>query len=189
LAPTVCYHTFESRRHTICKNERITSLNKCHRHEPVNVQSLSRLTTYWMREIVAFDEDQVLQSVLDHALNWTVEFLKELDVSFSVISANDPFFATEGAGNRVMQSAFMLKREIKVPVANGEKVAIASFNHHQKSLSSKFMINNSVDTSENASSCCVGWGFERFLYAIYSRHGAEISQWPLSARQLLELEK
>jgi hypothetical protein len=187
LAPTVCYHTFESRRGQSTKSERITALNKCHRHEPVNVQGLTRLTTYWMRELVAFGHDEELQELLDMALEWSKDFLKGLDVSFEVVSANDPFFGSEGAGNRIMQTAFSLKREIKVPVADGQLIAIASFNHHRNSLASKFSISSADDINNVVSSCCVGWGYERLLYAIYSRHGANLASWPNEARAALEL--
>jgi seryl-tRNA synthetase len=188
LAPTVCYHTFESRRGQPTEASRITALNKCHRHEPVNVKSLSRLTTYWMREIVAFGEDQELQELLDATLDWTIDFLKRLDMSFEVVSANDPFFGTEGAGNRMMQSAFMLKREVKIPVSNGQTIAVASFNHHQGSLCSKFTMSPKEETEKALSSCCVGWGFERLLYAIYSRHGADLAAWPQHVRDALALD-
>lgn len=188
LAPTVCYHTFESRRGQAASSNRITALNKCHRHEPVNVHGLTRLTTYWMRELVAFGTDEELQDLLNTVLDWTVEFLKQLDMTFDVVSANDPFFGTEGAGNRMMQSAFMLKRELKVPVANGQTIAVASFNHHQSSLASKFAISSETDDADNISSCCVGWGFERLLYAIFSRHGADIADWPQMAKAALNLD-
>ena len=178
LAPTVCYHTFESRKGQKMGKSRITALNKCHRHEPVGVQSLSRLTTYWMREFIAFGEDEELQEILTRFIDWTGSFLERLDISYAIVSANDPFFGTEGSGNRIMQSAFMLKREIKVDLGNGQTAAIASFNHHQSSLCEKFSISSPDATKKKVSSCCVGWGFERLLYAIYSRHGPDVEAWP-----------
>jgi seryl-tRNA synthetase len=185
LAPTVCYHCFEARRDLKIKKGVVTALNKCHRHEPVNVNSLQRLTTYWMREIIIFDNVEQVQAALDKILEWTVWLLSELNVSFKVVSANDPFFADSSSDKRLFQNAYELKKEIKIPVFGGNWISVGSFNNHQSSIVTKF---NILDESGNSvTSGCAGWGLERLLYGVFSHLGAGLEDWPQSAKTLLKI--
>jgi len=185
LAPTVCYHCFEARRNGMVGSGLITAINKCHRHEPVDVNGLERLTTYWMREIVAFGQGEEIQAALDRMAQWTIDFFQELDVSVDLVAANDPFFADSSIEKRIFQSAYELKREIKLPVFGGKWIAAASFNHHQASIVDKLAISSSNDAS--LESGCAGWGIERVLLALVSRFGPEINSWPSHARTTLGL--
>jgi seryl-tRNA synthetase len=189
LSPTVCYHCFEAMSHTTISKHRVTALNKCHRHEPVNVGGLSRLTTYWMRELILFDDPDTLAEELDKSIDFTCALLEELDVGYEVVSANDPFFGTQGAGNRMMQSALQLKREIKVPIWGGRKIAIGSFNLHQETLLKKFDIEKAAQDDETLWSGCIGWGYDRFLLGILSRHGSDIDNWPDTAKCAFSLTR
>lgn len=187
LAPTVCYHCFEARKQTSVGSELVTALNRCHRHEIVNVDSLERLTTYWMRELIVFGDQSTVQSTLDAALDFTVDLLAKWGVWYEVKAANDPFFAELGAGNRMYQSAFELKRELKLPAFSGKAMAVASFNNHQHTLVDKFGVTSSGIHATPLASGCVGWGYERFLYGLYSQLGADLMLWPKHIRQDLAI--
>jgi len=187
LAPTVCYHAFESRYDTIVNRELVTAINKCYRHEPVNVRGLERLTTYWMRELMVFNDASSVERILAASLDWTSSLLDEFGVSYSVVTASDPFFSDMAAGKRMFQAAFDLKKEIKVNIFGGEEIAIASFNNHNKSLVSKFKIRSDTDVEVDMQSGCVGWGLERFIYGLYSQLGLDIEKWPRQVRESLDL--
>lgn len=185
LAPTVCYHCFEARRNGTVKPGLVTAINKCHRHEPVDVHGLERLTTYWMREIIVFGHDKEIRDALDYMAQWTIDFLQSLDVSCDLIAANDPFFADSSTEKRIYQTAYDLKKELKLPVYGGKKIAAASFNNHQSSIVEKLAIRSREDTV--IESGCAGWGLERVLLALVSRFGPDIAQWPSHTRKSLEL--
>jgi seryl-tRNA synthetase len=187
LSPTVCYHTFEARTNeTLGSKQLVTALNKCYRHEPVNVQTLERLTTYWMREIIVFGDKKEVDRILSLAVDWTIEFLKKLGLGFSLVTASDPFFGSSGSSNRLLQSALELKRELIMPLSGNRKVAVASFNNHQQSLTKKFSIQFSKNsTTETPESGCIGWGYERLLYAIFSQLGTKIKDWPKKSKKIL----
>lgn len=188
MAPTVCYHCFEARKNSDISEGLITSLNKCHRHESVDVSSLERLTTYWMRELIVFGLPSDVQECLDDTLAWTTSLLDEWGAWYEVVSANDPFFGDMGAGNRLFQTAFLLKRELKMPVFSGRKVAVASFNNHQQSLVDKFDITSSeYDKTLTFSSGCIGWGYERLIYSLFCQFGEELSDWPSVVKRSLNL--
>ena len=188
LAPTVCYHCFEARKNSTIQAGVITSLNKCHRHEVVNVRSLERLTTYWMRELIAFGSPKDVQMHLDESLSWTTGLLNDWGIWHEVISASDPFFADMGSSNRLFQAAFMLKRELKLPVLSGRKIAAASFNSHLDTLVSKFNVSTDIlDEQFTFHSGCVGWGYERFLYGLFCQLGTDLSKWPSSVKRSLNL--
>lgn len=185
LAPTVCYHCFEARRNSKVNRGAITAINKCHRHEPVDVKGLERLTTYWMREIVVFGSDKEIRDALEHMAQWTISFFQSLDVSIDFIAANDPFFADSSIEKRIYQTAYDLKKELKLPVFGGKWIAVASFNNHESSIVDKLAISSDEDAS--IGSGCAGWGIERILLALVSRFGPEISNWPTKTRSTLGL--
>ena len=187
LSPTVCYHTFEARTNeTLVSKQLVTALNKCYRHEPVNVQTLERLTTYWMREIIVFGDKKEVDRILSLAVDWTIEFLKKLGLGFSLMTASDPFFGSSGSSNRLLQSTLELKRELIMPLSGNRNVAVASFNNHQQSLTKKFSIQFSKNSrTETPESGCIGWGYERLLYAIFSQLGTKIVDWPNKSKKIL----
>ena len=187
LSPTVCYHTFEARQGTKMAPSIVTALNKCHRHEPVNVTSLERLTTYWMREIVIFGSSDMVLDTLNAASEWSCKFIESLGLGYDLITASDPFFADRGASNRLMQSALSLKQEIKMPLFSGKSTAIASFNNHGSSLVDKFDISGDLERGEKLNSGCVGWGYDRLIYAVFCGLGSNVSDWDATSKRILGL--
>ncbi len=183
LAPTVCYHCFSHLQGNTLNNSVFSSLNKCHRHE-MHYQKISRLSTYWMRELMYFGDQNFVQDGLDDALEFTKQFFTNLNIPFEVVVASDPFFGN--AQKKVpYQKIFRLKIEIIAEVYGGEKIAVASFNNHQTSLIESYNI--SINSETQGFSGCIGWGFERILHAIYSRYGHEINAWPKELKQTLDL--
>ncbi len=180
LAPTVCYHCMESLRGTTLSGHQcFTAVNPCHRFEVLAGQSLERLQTFRMREIVCFGDGPYVASVLNAALEWTSATLRGWGIPHRVVTASDPFFTGAG-GKGFFQSTFALKREIRVRLDfSGQWLAIASFNDHQHSLTRAFEIRGN---GESPRSGCVGWGYERLVYALLARLGNAVADWPQAAR-------
>ncbi len=185
LSPTVCYHCFEARKGGVQKPGIVTAINKCYRHEPVDVQGLERLTTYWMREIIVFGTPEDVNRILGEVCDFTMGLLENLGCQYDLTTASDPFFTDMAAGKRMFQAAFDLKRELKSKAYGGKDISIASFNNHQKSLVQSFGIQS--PGMENFASGCIGFGMERMLYCIFSQLGPDTAKWPEGARKALGL--
>lgn len=178
LAPTVCYHTFNARKDRGAQaTESVTALNMCHRFETGKVRSLERLSTFRMREVVIFGSAEHVAQELDYYFDWFLDLLRDWDVGFRATTANDPFFASSSDGKRMFQTAFALKREVRLRVPGDDRwISVASFNSHSNSLVDAF----SIVGGENCRlvSGCVGFGYERFLYGLYCAFGVDIADWP-----------
>ncbi len=63
---------------------------------------------------------------------------------------------------------------LKIP-SEDQAISVFSSNFHAMTFGKAFDI--SVGGSL-ASSACVGWGYERWVYALFSQFGLEVEQWP-----------
>lgn len=179
LAPTVCYHCFQARLDRADQlPETVTALNPCHRHEPaLDGHSLERLSTFRMRELVFFGSPESVAARLDACFEWFLGRLRAWDVSFRASTANDPFFANSSDSKRAFQTVLALKREVRLHIpSSGRWVAAASFNNHRDSLVRAFGISGEGECA--IASACVGFGYERLLYALFSAFGLDLAQWP-----------
>ena len=181
LAPTVCYHCMEVLKgREVTAPKSYTAVNQCHRFEVLSGASLDRLQTFRMREIVSFGDERYIIDVLDAALDWTTKVLRRWEIAHRALTATDPFFAGATSNKLYFQSIFSLKREIRVRLNfSGMWISVASFNNHQDSLSTAFRIRGSDGALRSG---CVGWGFERFAYALLAQLGTDVSRWPRAAR-------
>jgi seryl-tRNA synthetase len=190
MSPTVCYHCFEARKDSSVKLPlKITALNQCARYEVHDTHGMRRLRVYWMRECVLFDESEsIVIEFLDNLMGFMIDTLQRWGVSHQVVTANDPFFSNSATSKRTFQSMFALKRELKLPIPTGS-LACASFNNHQRSLVEPFSIRKEGSTNgKDISSGCVGWGYDRLIFALFCQLGTDVSQWPASVRDDLGLQ-
>jgi hypothetical protein len=186
LAPTVCYHCMEALQgRTLDAPRCFTAANHCHRSEVLAEASLERLECFRMRELVAFGDEAFVRGILDGSLEWTAKLLQRWGIAHSAVTATDPFFAGAAGSKLFFQSTFALKREMRIRLDfSGRWLSVASFNHHQQSLTRAFGING---PSGPAVSGCTGWGHERLSYALMSQLGTNLSRWPQAARADLRL--
>ncbi len=178
LAPTVCYHSFNARKDRQGQaTESVTAVNMCHRFEAGKDRTLERLATFRMREIVVFGSAEHVARELDYYFDWFLDLLREWDVGFRATTANDPFFASSSDGKRLFQTAFALKREVRLRVPGDERwISVASFNNHSASLVNAFSITGAG--GPGLVSGCVGFGYERLLYGLYCAFGLDPANWP-----------
>jgi len=180
LAPTVCYHCFQARIDRSDQREEIvTALNLCHRHEPaLTGHTLERLTTFRMRELVFFGTPASVAERLDACFAWFLERLRGWDVGFRATTANDAFFANSSDSKRAFQTALQLKREVRLHVPSTDRwIAVGSFNNHRDSLVKAFGIEG-VGADASLASACVGFGYDRLVYALFCAFGDNLDAWP-----------
>lgn len=176
LSPTVCYHCMEALQGThLSASRAFTALGTCHRFEVISNDRLDRLQTFRMREIIGFGDPTYIAEMLDKALDWTSALLKRWGIAHRATTATDPFFAGAVGNKQYFQSIFALKRELRVHVhCSDQWLSIASFNNHQRSLTSAFEITG----GDGLNSGCVGWGYERLIYALLAQFGTDEARWP-----------
>ena len=189
LSPTVCHHCFEARKDSnIQLPLKVTAINQCSRYEVHDTSGMRRLRMYWMREFIQFDRDEgAVADALELLLEFTTEALERWGISHQVLTANDPFFPSSATDKRVYQNIFSLKRELRLPIPGGS-LACASFNNHQKSLVGAFNIQqHDASVTDEIASGCVGWGYDRLLFGLFSQLGLEVKAWPKNVKDDLGL--
>ena len=114
-------------------------------------------------------------------------FLSALHIEAGIETANDPFFANDSAMKSVFQNAHRLKYELLARIPHlGREIAIGSINLHTDFFGKAFDIR--MADGSVAHSGCVGFGYERLVYALFCQHGPELRSWPRELLEYLALE-
>ncbi len=187
LSPTVCHHLYLGLENTEIASPGLiaTAAGNCFRYEAGNMYSLERVWNFTMREIVFVGEDDFVTERLQAVRLAFAEVLKELDLTYSVMTANDPFFVGTFRDQAAYQAAFELKYEIRADVPYRKKtIAVGSYNRHGVFFGRALNIRNSDGSF--ASTGCFGLGFERVVFALVAQHGPDPKNWPAAIRALAE---
>ncbi|MEE1742656.1 hypothetical protein PUR49_39935 [Streptomyces sp. BE147] len=188
LPPTMCFHTYQQfhGEELGSGGTAVTSRGKSFRHESRYSRSVERLWDFTIREMVFFGEGKEVADLRQSFLEASCELIDELGLPGHVEGANDPFFGDGRNPRRMLaQRLSGLKYELRLPVAAGRTVSVASFNAHGTLFGEAFKITLAGGTT--ASSACVGFGLERFAYSFFCQYGPELGDWPASVRRSLGL--
>jgi len=176
ISPTVCYHCFSSFKNgLIDHNQALTAIARCTRREVGNLNDLSRLVNFTMREVIFYGTKEYCADSLKKTLDRTVKMLnQEFDLTYKLVTANDPFFGKSATIKKQAQLILESKYELQtlLPFSN-ETISIGSFNNHGRVFYDRFNIKSK--NPELGFSGCVGWGYERILYAILAQKGVNFS--------------
>jgi len=190
LKPAICYHCYPALEgQTIASPGRsLTCVGRVFRYEASNVTGLERLWEFGCRDIVWIGRPEWVAEQRRRIVDWTLGMVGRWDLDGVIETANDPFFPTAHAAKTYFQVLGELKYELRLPLepaADGSPrtLAASSFNLHQDLMSSAFNIR--MDDASLAHTGCVGWGLERWVLAIFTRHGLELAGWPASVRELI----
>ncbi|RMH56634.1 MAG: hypothetical protein D6679_08810 [Candidatus Hydrogenedentota bacterium] len=177
-SPTVCYHIFSSlAKKRVPHNGLIfTSASNCFRNEQSEGDILDRLRNFWMREIVVVGDAAFCKERLEEILEKTRLWFRDiLDLDFGIYTAADPFF---GEDSKIKQSAQLLeesKMEFRLTIPHlGKRIAAVSVNNHGQVFYSRFEFELSAPNDVRRCSGCVGWGFDRILYALMAQKGVDL---------------
>lgn len=109
-------------------------------------------------------------------MQWAKDW--ELDCAFE--TANDMFFTDDYAVKASFQRQQQAKRELRLRIPfEGQSISVFSSNFHATTFGKAFDIR--VD-GRPATSACTGWGFERWVYAVFSQFGLDAQRWPVGLR-------
>ena len=182
LAPAVCYHAYP-RLHARSVDEAgtlVTSVGRCFREEQDADHPLERLRAFTMREVIVAGGEAAVERLRDTMIARVSAWVKTLGLDGYIETATDPFFTTETRGRKLMQQARPLKYELRLGIAAGRTVAAASFNNHERHFGRAFDIR--TGNGETAFTGCVAFGWERWVLAFISQHGADEAGWPDAVR-------
>jgi len=171
LTPAACYHVYAQRRgEQLAAAHYVTTRNTCFRRES-QYQPLRRQWSFTMREIVCLGTPAEAASFLAEARSAVDSFARLLDLPVAWSAATDPFFRPHDDPGYLMQRVQPLKHE----AVYGGSLALGSVNLHHDHFGSAYAITRA---GVPATTACVAFGVERWLYALVDRHGPDPAGWP-----------
>lgn len=176
INPTVCYHCYAARANTSVEGEGlvVTAKSRCHRYESGNHKTLARLLDFTMREVIFVGTPSFVKDARAAATDRIQALVERWGLHSWLETANDPFFTNDFAVKASFQRRNDMKLELIMPLAEG-RVAVASSNFHSTTFGQAFHI-----TCKTRPACtgCIGFGLERWVYAVLSQVGLDMAKWP-----------
>lgn len=186
IAPSCCYHAYEGMEGWSVGNEgrSLTAILSCHRYEGGNHRTLARLRAFTMREIVWIGTPLFVMTARSLAEEAIVQWVKDWGLTCTLETANDMFFTDDYAIKASFQRQQQAKRELRVLIPFEEQsISCFSSNFHSNTFGKAF----SIDVNGRpATSGCIGWGIERWVYAIFSQFGLDPANWPMRLQKDVE---
>lgn len=164
LPPAVCYHVYAALAGTTLYAPRlVTAEGCCWRHERDRLAPLARGWAFTMREVVCIGSEEQCAAFRERGIAIARDVAAALGISSALAQAEDPFFAPTARGRLLLQRFKSLKHELLLPIGDGETIAAASFNLHERFFGEAFDIR--LPDGEPAHTACVAFGMERWLLA------------------------
>lgn len=184
LRPAICLPVYRAREGATLPagGTTVTSSGRAFRYESSNLGGMHRLWDFSMREIVFLDAPDAIEARRAALVEAVTTLMSEWDLSFRLVSANDPFFATIRGSKALWQRTRGLKYEVLVDVGAGS-IAAGSINFAGATMADAFQI-RSVDGAI-ANTACVGFGLERLVLALFGQHGFDAERWPNAMREVV----
>lgn len=183
ISPSCCYHCYEGMEGwDLQAPGRCTTMTLgCHRYEGANHKTMSRLRSFTMREIVWVGQPRFVIEGRAKAEELIVQWAKDWEVVGTFETANDMFFTQDYAVKASFQRQQQAKKELKLLIpSEKQSISVFSSNFHAMTFGKAFNISIG---GKPATSGCLGWGFERFVYALFSQFGLDANQWPAQLRE------
>jgi seryl-tRNA synthetase len=162
----------------------VTVILGCHRFEGANHESMSRLRAFTMREVVWVGQPRFVTEARAQAEQMIIEWAKEWELVCTLETANDMFFTDDYAVKASFQRQQQAKRELRMRIPFEDRsISVFSSNFHASTFGKAF---NITVNGRPATSGCLGWGYERWVYGIFSQFGLDPAQWPTNLRKEFE---
>ncbi len=178
ISPSCCYHCYEGMENWELDQPGrcMTMVLACHRYEGANHRSMSRLRAFTMREVVWVGHPRFVITGRAKAEELIVQWAKEWELAGTFETANDMFFTQDYAVKASFQRQQQAKKELQLLIPSEQQsISVFSSNFHAMTFGKAF---NITVGGRSASSSCIGWGYERWVYAIFSQFGFDVGKWP-----------
>jgi seryl-tRNA synthetase len=186
LSPSVCFHTylyFADR--VLDANQAVTACGRCFRHEGLNFHLGERLWDFSMREIVFVGDKTWVEHQRQRGVELSIQLVKSFGMDAWIENASDPFFLNNYVAQRYFQRASLTKLELHFGLPySGKSIAVASYNAHSDFFGRSFGIRQEDDFAQTA---CIGFGIERWVWAMFAQFGADFATWPGHVKDQLSL--
>ncbi|MFX4293301.1 hypothetical protein [Streptomyces bohaiensis] len=170
LTPAACYHVYlHHRGEELRAPLHVTTRNTCFRREE-HYAPLRRQWSFQMRELVCVGSREEVREFLTTTRAAVARLMAALDLPVRWEAATDPFFDPAADPRHLAQRISPTKHE-----ALYGQLALASVNLHEDHFGTAYGI---VRDGRPASTGCVAFGIERWLYALTHRWGADPDGWP-----------
>lgn len=187
ICPSCCYHCYEGMDKWVLDppGRCVTVTVNCHRYEGANHRTMSRLRSFTMRELVWVGQPGFVIDARAKAEELIVQWAKDWSLACTFETANDMFFTEDYAVKASFQRQQQAKKELRLLIPfEQQSISVFSSNFHAMTFGKAFNISVA---GRSATSGCVGWGIERWVYAIFSQLGFDITKWPAALRQEFEV--
>jgi seryl-tRNA synthetase len=189
VSPSCCYHCYEAMEGWQLEppGRCTTMLLGCHRYEGANHRTMSRLRAFTMREVVWVGQPRFVIDARAKAEELILQWARDWELSCTFETANDMFFTSDYAVKASFQRQQQAKRELKLQIPfENQAISVFSSNFHSVTFGKAFGISIG---GRPATSGCIGWGYERWVYAIFSQFGFDVDKWPPRLREDCEAYK
>lgn len=186
LSPALCYHSYVTLADRALPASRIlTSVGRCFRYEGARMSTIERSWDFTMREIVFVGARDEVADKRERAVAAVRTLVEALDLDARIETASDPFFAERERAARFFQLATRAKYELRLGLGqSGDDLAASSFNLHEDFFGRSFGI---TFGGAPATTGCVGFGIERWTFALFAQLGVDLAAWPARTRDELSL--
>ena len=159
----------------------------CHRYEGANHRTMSRLRAFTQRDVVWVGHPTFVMEGRARAEELIIQWVKDWELVGTFEVANDMFFTKDYSVKASFQRQQEAKKELRLLVPfEKQSISVFSSNFHAMTFGRAFNIKLG---ERPASSACVGWGYERWVYAIFSQFGFNPHRWPEQLRDEFERHK
>jgi len=186
ICPSCCYHCYEGMENWQLEapGRCITMAVPCHRFEGNNHRTMARLRAFTQRDVVWVGHPRFVMEGRSKAEEMIVQWARDWNLVGSFEIANDMFFTQDYAIKASFQRQQQAKKELRLLIPSEEQsISVFSSNFHAATFGKAF---NIALNGRPATSACVGWGYERWVYAIFSQFGFDVNEWPETLRQEFE---
>jgi seryl-tRNA synthetase len=183
ICPSCCYHCYEGMENWQLEfpGRCTTMVVPCHRYEGANHRTMSRLRAFTMPEVVWIGHPRFVMEGRAKAEELIVQWAKDWELVGSFETANDMFFTQDYSVKASFQRQQEAKRELRLLIpAEKQSISVFSSNFHGMTFAKAF---NITVGGRHATSACVGWGYERWVYAIFSQFGFDVNEWPSGLKE------
>jgi hypothetical protein len=186
ISPSCCYHCYEGMEgwQIQTPGRCATATLACHRYEGANHRSLSRLRAFTMREVIFIGQPRYVIESRAKGEAAIIQWAKDWELGCTFETANDMFFTQDFSVKASFQRLHQAKKELLLQLP-GEKKSLSVFssNFHGVTFGTAF---NITVNGRPATTGCIAWGYERWVYAIFSQFGFDTKQWPAQLREEFE---
>lgn len=186
ICPSCCYHCYEGMENWELEPPgRCTTMSvACHRYEGTNHRTMSRLRAFTQRDVVWVGQPPFVIDSRAKAEGLIVQWAKAWELSGTLETANDMFFTDDYAIKASFQRQQQAKKELRLHIPfEKQAISVFSSNFHAMTFGKVFNIKLG---GRPATSGCVGWGIERWVYAIFSQFGLDFDKWPATPKEEFE---